>query len=72
MEILQHPSRTLRDMCACAQCRCGVFMIPALIVGECRWYHAPSLHKLVAALDLSHIKDNLGNAHVLFSQSPLP
>ena len=29
-KVLQHPRRALRDTCACAQCRCGVFMIPAL------------------------------------------
>jgi len=34
IEVLQHPRRALRD---------GVFMIPALIVGERRWYHAPPL-----------------------------
>jgi len=42
IEVLQHPRRALRD---------GVYMIPALIVGERRWYHAPPLHELLAALD---------------------
>jgi hypothetical protein len=42
IEVLQHPRRALRD---------GVFMIPALMVGERRWYHAPPLHELLAALD---------------------
>ena len=51
IKVLQHPRRALRDTCACAQCRCGVFMIPALIVGKHRWYHAPPLHEILAALD---------------------
>jgi hypothetical protein len=42
IEVLQHPARALHD---------GVFMIPALIVGEFRWYHAPPLSELLAALD---------------------
>jgi len=41
-KVLQHPRRALRD---------GVFMIPALIVGQHRWYHAPPLHEILAALD---------------------
>jgi len=47
IEVLQHPRRTLRD---------GVFMIPALIVGERRWYHAPPLQDLLAALDAAENK----------------
>jgi hypothetical protein len=42
IEVLQHPRRALRD---------GVFMIPALMVGERRWYHPPPLSELLAALD---------------------
>jgi hypothetical protein len=42
IEVLQHPARALRDR---------VFMIPALIVGDLRWYHAPPLSELLAALD---------------------
>jgi len=41
IEVLKHPRRALRD---------GVLMIPALIVGEHRWYHAPPLSELLAAL----------------------
>jgi len=47
IEVLQHPRRALRD---------GVFMIPALIVGERRWYHAPPLYELLAALDAAKNK----------------
>ena len=42
VEILAHLARAVRA---------GVFMIPALIVGERCWYHAPPLEELVAALD---------------------
>jgi hypothetical protein len=42
IEVLQHPVRALRD---------GVLMIPALIVGDRKWYHAPPLDELLAALD---------------------
>jgi hypothetical protein len=42
IEVLQHPVRALRD---------GVHMIPALIVGDRKWYHAPPLDELLAALD---------------------
>lgn len=41
IEILTHPARTLHD---------GVLMIPTIIIGNRRWYHAPSLSELDAAL----------------------
>jgi hypothetical protein len=42
IEVLQHPRRALRN---------GVLMIPALIVSDRRWYQAPPLDELLAALD---------------------
>ncbi|MCC7207617.1 MAG: hypothetical protein IT323_09930 [Anaerolineae bacterium] len=41
IEVLTNPARAVRD---------GVWMIPALIVGERRWYHAPPLADLEAAV----------------------
>ncbi len=41
IEILTNPRRTLRD---------GVWMIPVIIIGDRRWYYAPSLSELGAAL----------------------
>ena len=41
IEILTHAARALHD---------GVWMIPAIIIGDRRWYHAPSLSELEAAL----------------------
>jgi hypothetical protein len=49
IEVLEHPVRALRD---------GVFMIPALIVGDRRWYHAPPLDELLAALDAAQVKSD--------------
>jgi hypothetical protein len=42
IEVLAHPARAVRDR---------VLMIPAIIVGGRRWYHAPALGELMAALD---------------------
>ncbi len=41
IEILTDPARVLRD---------GIWMIPAIIIGNQRWYHAPSIDDLKAAL----------------------
>lgn len=41
IDILTNPARALHD---------GVWMIPAIIIGDRRWYHAPSLSELNAAL----------------------
>jgi 2-hydroxychromene-2-carboxylate isomerase len=43
IEILTDPVRALRD---------GIWMIPAIIIGDQRWYHAPSLAELEAALHI--------------------
>lgn len=41
IEVLEHPGRAMRA---------GVWMIPAILIGEKRWFHAPSLAELEAAL----------------------
>jgi hypothetical protein len=43
IEVLAHPARAVRER---------IFMIPALIVGGRRWYHAPPETELLAALDV--------------------
>jgi len=70
IEVLQHPRRALRDTCACAQCRCGVFMIPALIPAlaaqvQVLWASdagimLPHYTNFWRRLVLSHVNDNLG------------
>jgi hypothetical protein len=42
IEVLKHPGRALQER---------VFMIPAIIVGGQRWYHAPALDEILAALE---------------------
>jgi hypothetical protein len=42
IEILEQPGRVVRDR---------VFMIPLIVIGEKRWYHAPFLEEILAALD---------------------
>ncbi|MDQ7025897.1 MAG: hypothetical protein Q9P01_11065 [Anaerolineae bacterium] len=41
IEVLTNPLRAMRD---------GIMMIPVILVGTRRWYHAPSLADLEAAL----------------------
>jgi hypothetical protein len=41
VEVLTNPMRALRDK---------VMMIPVIIIGETRWYHAPPLSELLSAL----------------------
>ncbi len=41
VEILTNPARVLQE---------GIWMIPAIIIGRHRWYHAPPLSELDAAL----------------------
>jgi hypothetical protein len=42
IEVLAHPARALRER---------VLMIPMLVIGDRRWYHAPPLETVLAALD---------------------
>ncbi len=42
IEILTNPARAMHD---------GIWMIPAVIIGNLRWYHAPPLLELEAALN---------------------
>jgi hypothetical protein len=42
LEVFANPGRAIRD---------GVRMIPAVIIGDQRWYHTPSLEELLAALN---------------------
>jgi hypothetical protein len=42
IEILEHPRRALRDR---------VMMIPLIVVNGKRWYHAPPLEEILAALE---------------------
>ena len=42
IEILEHPRRVLRDR---------VMMIPLIVINEKRWYHAPPIEEILAALD---------------------
>ena len=41
VEILTNPARVLQE---------GIWMIPAIIIGNQRWYHAPTLSELDTAL----------------------
>lgn len=41
VEILEHPRRAWRER---------VLMIPLIVVGDRRWYHAPPLEEILAAL----------------------
>jgi hypothetical protein len=42
LEVFTNPARAIRD---------GIRMIPALIVGNQRWYRAPQLEELIVALN---------------------
>jgi 2-hydroxychromene-2-carboxylate isomerase len=44
IEVLAHPAKALKA---------GIFMIPALIIGDKRWFNPPSLEELLSALDES-------------------
>jgi hypothetical protein len=43
IEILEHPRRALRER---------VRMIPLILIEGRRWYHAPPLEEILAALDM--------------------
>jgi len=42
IEVLKAPGRTLRE---------GIFMIPALVVDDQKWFQAPPLAELITALE---------------------
>lgn len=42
IEILENPRRAWRD---------GVKMIPLIVIKDRRWYHAPPMQEILAALD---------------------
>jgi len=42
IEVLTHPVRAIKDR---------VLMVPTIVVGSRRWYHAPALTELLQALD---------------------
>jgi len=42
IEIVAHPARVLRER---------VMMIPLIVVGDKRWYHAAPVEEILAALD---------------------
>ncbi len=42
IEVLTHPVRAIKNR---------VLMVPTIVIGSRRWYHAPALSELLQALD---------------------